>query len=103
MDFKMNGRIIRIIEVGQEVLQREMGEIDGMYFGLAIPDKQLVYILDTLSDEQKRKTLYHELMHCYIFTFITFNPIECNEDTWCDISANSHDIIHDIVEKYFKK
>ena len=28
---------------------------------------------------------------------------EMNEETLCNISANSHDIIHKIVEDYFKE
>ena len=51
--------------------------------------------------EQKRQTLLHELMHCYVWSYVCgFNNI--SEEALCDISANSHDIIHEIVENYFK-
>ena len=38
-----------------------------------------------------------------MFNHITFNKTNFSEDDWADISANSHDIIHKIVEDYFKK
>ena len=101
MKFKMNGRTYIIKEVSQEVLQQEHGEIDGTFFGLTIPMKQEILIWEDLLKEQKRKTLYHELFHCYTCNYLTFNPIEFSEDAWADVSANSHDIIHKIVEDYF--
>ena len=49
-----------------------------------------------------KQTLYHELMHCYLWSYIhIFNEI--SEEAMCDISANSHDIIHKIVEDYFEE
>ena len=102
MKFNMNGRTYEILEMNQEDFQKQMGEIDGQYFGLTIPDKQEIWLLITLSAEQKRKTLYHELVHCYMFNYISFNSIKFDEDDWADISANSHDMIHEIVEMYFQ-
>lgn len=102
MMFSMNGRTYEIKEMPQEAFQEEQGQIDGTYFGLTIPTKQEIWLLNTLSLEQKRKTLYHELFHCYSFNYLTFNLLNLNEDDWADISANSHDMIHEIVEKYFK-
>jgi hypothetical protein len=101
MKFEMNGRTYIIKEVSQEELQQEHGEIDGTFFGLTIPMKQEIWLWEELIQEQKKKTLYHELFHCYTFNYMTFNPLEFNEDTWADISANSHDMIHKIVEDYF--
>lgn len=102
MKFKMNNRTYEIKEVSQEDLRLEIGEIDGDYFGLTIPKKQEIWLWKDLNEEQKRITLMHELSHCYMFCYITFNKTEFNEDDWADISANSHDIIHKIVEDYFK-
>ena len=44
----------------------------------------------------------HELMHCYIDCYVSFQAVVYNEEILCHISANSHDIIHKIVEDYFK-
>lgn len=101
MKFIMNGRTYIIKEVSQEDLRLENGEIDGTYFGLTIPNRQEIWIWEELLKEQKRKTLLHELAHCYMFNYITFNNTEFGEDTWADIFANSHDMIHEIVEDYF--
>jgi len=50
----------------------------------------------------KRKTLYHELMHLYMYEYghNQWNKEFNNEDV-CEISASSHDFIHNIVEEYF--
>lgn len=54
-------------------------------------------------DKKKKKTLYHELTHVYIREYLTSRDIDPNEEVLCDISANSHDIIHKIIENYFKE
>ena len=51
----------------------------------------------------KRKKLMHELMHCYIEEYVSLELEDYKEETLCNISANSHDIIHKIVEDYFKE
>lgn len=101
MKFEMNGRTYIIKEVSQEEMQKQQGDLEGTYFGLTIPSKQEIWLWEELKSEQKRQTLLHELFHCYTVNYFTFNPLEINEDTWADISANSHDIIHKIVEDYF--
>lgn len=51
----------------------------------------------------KKKTLYHELTHCFMYEFghnqwdKNFN----NEDV-CEIVASSHEIIHKIVKDYLE-
>jgi hypothetical protein len=101
MKFEMNGRTYIIKEVPQDDLQQANGEIEGTYFGLTVPSKQEILIWEELLKEQKRKTLLHELFHCYTMNYLTFNELEFKEDDWADISANSHDMIHKIVEDYF--
>lgn len=106
MEFKINNRKWKIVETNQDV----MCSIEGVekekgltFFGLTCYENQTIYLWETLSKEQKRQTLLHELMHCYIGTYVSFQDLQLTEDFMCNISANSHDIIHDIVEKYFKK
>ena len=103
MDFIMNGKRYTIIEVPQEDLQKEHGETKGTYFGLTIPSRQEIWLWKELKQEQKRATLLHELFHCYVMNYITFNECNYDEDTWADISANSHDIIHEIVKRYMEE
>ncbi len=52
----------------------------------------------------KKKTLYHELTHCFMYEYghSQWNKEFDNEDV-CEIMASSHDIIHEIVEEYFSR
>ena len=106
MKFIMNGKEWTIKETSQEKICEAFGETpatsEGVYYGLTIPEKQEVWLWEEIIGEQKRKTLIHELTHCYIFSYITFNDVNFCIDDFCDINANSHDIIHQIVEDYFK-
>ena len=105
MTFKMNNRTWEIEEVSADWLldeyKKECG--DATYcFGLCRYSLQKIYLNEEVHEEQKRQTLLHELMHCYVWSYVCgFNNI--SEEALCDISANSHDIIHEIVEKYFHK
>lgn len=107
MKFTINNLQWQIIEVEQKVFWEDSNELEKMnnkeyYFGITHFDTQEIWIYKHISKEQKRKTLYHELMHCYRGSYLTFASIDNqDEDIWCDISANSHDIIHKIVEDYF--
>ena len=109
MKFKMNNREWQIIEVPQKKFWEDDNELDKMnnketYFGRTKYKYNEIWIDEELPISLKRKTLYHELMHCYKGNYICFYNLDGqDEDFWCELSANSHDIIHDIVERYFKK
>jgi len=109
MKFKMNGREWTIKEVSQEDFleyNRKNGidENNRFYYGRTMVIEQEIWMFKDLSKEQKRKTLYHELMHCYLMSYLTFMSMDnVDEEFWCDISGNSHDIIHEIAENYFNK
>lgn len=106
MEFEIKNEKWTIKELNLEEMYKENHEEfvdDGSYiFGLTCPAQKKIYLYKELDEFQKRKTLMHELMHCYLFTYVSFNPIEFSIDDFCDISANSHDIIHKIVNDYFK-
>lgn len=103
MKFKMNNRNWEIVEVPSGLLLDEYKKEypDGMFcFGLTKYSKQMIFINTDMCEDVKKQTLYHELMHCYLWSYI-HNFSEIGEEAMCDISANSHDIIHKIVEDYF--
>ena len=114
MKFKMNDITYVIKEVSQKeykelrVIEDEEDGVEisdvknGIYQGSTHHTKGIVYIDKNLPHEIKRKTLIHELTHCYIREYITHEEKNYSEEMVADISANSHDIIRKIVEDYFK-
>lgn len=107
MKFKINNREWEIIELSQEKIKEKIKEYDGeveekgIYFGSTQTSNQKIYLDKDLCIDQKKQTLMHELMHCYIVCFL-FSTKNYDEEDLCNISANSHDLIHEIVEQYFK-
>ena len=105
MNFEMNNELWKIKEVPQsEFWEYDKKEPDGGHYrGVAHFRDNEVWIDEILSEKTKRKVLYHELMHVYIATHISLYEFNITEELLCDISANSHDIIHEIVDRYFGK
>lgn len=107
MEFLINNRTWVIKEVNQENIKKIIKDYDGavefegQYFGTTLPKFQTIYLDKDICVEQKRQTLMHELMHCYITCYL-FDLKNLDEEVLCNISACSHDIIHKIVENYFK-
>ena len=106
MKFKMNNSNWKIVEMPKEnikqLYEQEMGEDTIYVYGLTKFDTQTIYINNDLCEEMKRKTLMHELMHCYKAEYVSLELDNIDEETLCNLVANSHDIIHKIVEDYFK-
>lgn len=105
MKIKMNDHEWEIKELPKEeikkIYEEETQEETLMVYGLTKYDNHKIYINEELCYDMKRKTLMHELMHCYKEEYISLELDEIDEETLCNISANSHDIIHRIVEEYF--
>lgn len=99
----INGAKYLIKEVEQKdfVEHGEHNKDDGYFFGQTHFDIQEIWLCKSLSKEKKKKTLIHELTHVYIHEYLTTQEIQPNEETLCDIHANCHDLIHNIIEKYF--
>jgi len=103
MEFEMNNRKWEIKEIPQEMFEPDDPNEKGNCFGLCDYEQQIIYLWENLHQQQKRATLIHELVHCYIGCYLSFEDIgNYPEDVMCNICANSHDIIHKIVEDYFK-
>lgn len=115
MKFKMNGVEWKIFEASQEAIKQinnsraGSGEKDDVkslkdrYYGITFTDLCKIYIDEDLPKDRKRKTLIHELTHCYIVSYITHQDKSYDEEMVADIVANSHDIIRRIVDEYFSK
>lgn len=114
MKFTMNGVEYTIWETNQkeykqykldedrDTQQKETDISIGIYFGASHYYQNVIFLDEALPLDRKKKTLYHELTHCYIGEYITHEDKTFDEEMVADISANSHDIIHKIVEDYFK-
>ncbi len=100
--FYMNERYWKIYIKSQQEMKDYYNEDNSeYYYGQTHFITQEIWLSDDVPDTQLDKTLFHELMHCYLWSYM-HNFDEIGEEAMCDISANSHDIIHEIVEKYFK-
>lgn len=85
-----------------ELYKKECKEDDiYMVYGVTKKSNQIIYINSEMSEQQKRKTLMHELMHCYLYEFGIHNFLSFDEEDLCNFSAHSHDIIHKIVKDYY--
>ena len=105
MKFTINGSIWTIKEMKQEEFWKDDNKINEMnnneyFFGRTKYEKQEIWIDESISEEQKRKTLIHELVHCYKSSYVAFTTLNGDEELWCDLVANSHDIIQNIIDSY---
>ena len=73
---------------------------DGEIFGITDYQEQIIYIWGDLHKEQKTQTLIHELTRCYIGCYMSFEDMEWHVDVICNMVANSHYMINDIVNTY---
>lgn len=109
MKFKINNKNWQIKEISQQEMREELKKHNdslvefGKYFGLTYFDTQTIFLDRDLVLDRKRSTLLHELGHCYIGTYITHTDKQYSEEDVVDIISNSHDIIKNIVDRYFKK
>jgi len=101
----MNDRDWEIIELPQNEMKKldDCGDEKGSLFGLTCYETQKIYLWDSVAYEKKRETLMHELLHCYIDCYVSFQNMRFDEEIACHLAANSHDIIHKITEDYFKR
>ena len=83
----------------KELYEKETQEKTYFVFGVTIKSAHIIYINKDMCEEQKIKTLKHELTHCYIWEFGLYNVMDINEDI-CEIVASSNDFINVIVEQY---
>ena len=86
----------------KKIYEEETQEETLYVYGLTKYDNHKIFINSELCYDMKRKTIMHELMHCYIEEYVSLELDDYKEETLCNISANSHDIIHEITKEYFR-
>lgn len=114
MKVNFNNIQYEIIEISQEEYKKYRKQEDkataceetdtthGVFFGASHHYCNKIFIDKALPIDRKRKTLIHELAHCYISEYITHEEKQYNEEDVADIVANSYDIIENIINDYFK-
>ena len=104
LEFKINNDKWIIEEKSKEELeelyQKETEEKIYFVFGVTIKPQHVIYINKDMCEQQKIKTLKHELTHCYIWEYGLFNVIDVNEEVICGLVACSNDFRNEVVEKY---
>lgn len=111
MKFKMNDITYVIKEVSQKeykelrVKEDEEDDVEisdvknGIYQGSTHHTKGIVYIDKNLPHEIKRKTLIHELTHCYIREYITHEEKTYSEEMVADRLAGNWNLL----KRYIKE
>ena len=107
MKFKINNDEWEIEEKDKnelkELYEKETQEKTYFVFGVTVKSKHVIYINKDMCEEQKIRTLKHELTHCYIWEYGLYNVMDINEEVICDIVASSNDFINEVVEQYKNK
>ena len=82
MKFKMNNHEWEILELPKEqiklIYEKETNEKKIYVYGLTKYDNHKIYINKELCFDMKRKTLMHELMHCYIEGYVSLEKMMKN-------------------------
>lgn len=105
--FKINNKEWTIAETNQQTIRKIITEKNekpsetGKYFGITYMDTHQIFLDKDLCADRKKLTLYHELAHCYICSFMTHEMQNYDEEMVADIVSNSHELIHQIVCDYF--
>lgn len=80
----------------------DINNLESRYYGSSFMDECLLVIDKDLSMDRKKKTLLHELTHCYINAYITHLEKEYSEEDVADIFSNAYNIIENIYNNYLE-
>ena len=65
--------------------------------GLTFYKEHKIWLAKELCDDERIRTLKHELTHCYIWEMGFYNVDFNNEELVCDFVASSHDFIEFVL------
>jgi hypothetical protein len=105
MKFIINNDNWEIKELNKDKMRELWNKITGedtCVFGLTVKTSQIIYICSDICEQQKIKTLKHELTHCYIWEYGLYYA-DMDEEMVCEIVAKSNDFINEIVKLYIKE
>lgn len=103
-NFQINNNTWQIIEINSEELkemyEKDMQEKTYYVFGVTQKSRHIIYINADMCEEQKVRTLKHELSHCYIWEYGFYNVEDLNEEVICDIISASNEFIYNTAKLY---
>ena len=102
MRFIMNNNNWEIREKTNEEMMALTGDYENFTHGTTEYSELVININKSAPD--KRRTLCHELMHCFMYEYghNQFENKTFNNEDICEMVASSHDIINRIINKYFE-
>lgn len=71
--------------------------------GLTFYKEHKIWIASEICEDEKERTLKHELTHCYIWESGFYNVDFNNEELICDFVASILDFINSVLERYRNK
>ena len=96
--FEINNTFWKIIEKdGTTLLDSFNSENEdkvNSVFGITSYSKHEIWINKDMCQDQKIKTLKHELTHCYIWNYGLYNVPRFNEEMVCDLVSSINDFIN---------
>ena len=105
--FKCNEMNYEIIESSLEELREDYirehpnsKKEEVFLYGRTDYTKHIIKINKDLNEEEKIRTLKHELCHCWMWNTANSNQEEYNEEHICEIVACSNDFINEVISKY---
>lgn len=107
MKFKCNNMTYEIVEVEEDDLKEEYikehpneKKEDIFLYGRTSFTQHIIKLCKDLNEEEKIRTLKHELTHCWMWNTANCNQENYNEEHICEIVACSNDFINEIVNQY---
>lgn len=101
MKFKINNNTWEIIQKDKQTLldkyRKEINEDCTFAFGVCIFPEHEIWINKDMCEEEKIKTLKHELTHCFIWEYGLGQVPHFTEEMVCDLVSSIHDFIDKIL------
>lgn len=100
--FKINNHIWNIYEVEEKLILEEYQKRQPNAYscmGLTFYKKHKIWIAEDMCEDEKIRTLKHELTHCYIWENGFYNVDFNNEELVCDFVASIYDFIKNVLDK----
>lgn len=107
MKFNCNGANYEITEVSLDELKEEYikdhpnrKEEEIFLYGRTSYINHTIKINKDLNEEEKIRTLKHELCHCWMWNTANSSQEEYDEEHICEMVACSNDFINEVVKEY---